>query len=88
MQNAVLQMSNFHKPLRKRPSRIRKSLETILTNAETEHSINGAEMAGYTYRRKKKPQLLHHTLYKNKLQVCQRPTCNKQNINKFRRKKG
>ena len=48
MQNAVLQMSNFHKPLRKRPSRIRKSLEKILTNSEKEHSINGAEMAGYT----------------------------------------
>lgn len=62
MQNAVLQMSNFHKPLRKRPSRITKSLETILTNAVTEHSINGAETTGYPYRRKKKTQLptSHH----------------------------
>lgn len=44
MQNAVLQMSNFHKPLRKRPVRITKSLETFCINAVIEHAINGAEM--------------------------------------------
>lgn len=67
MQNAVLQMSNFHKPLRKRASRITKSLDTFLTNAVTEHSINGTETIGYPYRRKRKRlNYLHHTIYKNK----------------------
>lgn len=67
MQNAVLQTSNFHKPLRKRPSRITKSLESFLTNAVTEHSINGTETTGYPYRRKrKKLNYLHHTTYKSK----------------------
>lgn len=61
MQNAVLQMSSFHKPLRKRPSRITKSLETILTNAVTEHLINGAETTGYPYRRGKKTSITYIT---------------------------
>lgn len=62
MQNAVLPNGNSHKPLRKRASRITKSLETFLTNAVTEQ-INGTETIGYPYRRKeKKTQLptLHH----------------------------
>ena len=61
MQNAVLQMSNFHKPLRKRWARITKSLETLLTTALIEHSINGAETTGYPYRRKRKNSITYIT---------------------------
>lgn len=53
MQNAVLQMSNFHKPLRKTPVRITKSLQTFLINAVIEYSITGPKTNGYPYRRKK-----------------------------------
>lgn len=50
MQNVVLQMSNFHKPLRKRPVRITKSLGTFLFNSVIEHPTNGAERNGYPHK--------------------------------------
>lgn len=63
MQNVVLQMSNFHKPLRKRPVRITKSLGIFLFHSVIEHPTNGAERNVYTYRRKSKTSISYITQF-------------------------
>lgn len=86
--NAVLQMSNSHKPLRKRASRITKSLETFLTNAVTEHSINGTETNWLSIQEKEKNSVptLHHPTKTNSRCVKDLHVTNKTSTNSEEKK--